>query len=619
MSGTAASGAPLANGTVTILCGLGEIKTGTTGTDGSYSVDVTGCKAPYVVTVTATIGETQDTLVSVQPTDPATGSDLVVNVTPITHAIAALVSSTGNPLDLANNFSSEKSGVTAAAVSDVKQSVVNALADVLTAAGESASFDPINGKFTADGTKFDRVLDNVKVETQLGGMTLTNNSASKVDDMAEGSASSALPANSQLSFTKSSFKTALATKLPANADDNSFVNAVRDTFHTCFAAAAAQRGTVASLGSACASLPITGDYKNDGKTAAQELNGWLGNSNMDGAKFGPPEVIRFFSSERALVKLSAVRADGIQISFRTVLEKSANTGNAWKLRGNQRPYFMFVNGVAERRIQFARPGSTAPASYYASGLALYFDYSIGSASATVSYVKVTGPGLPAGGQILRRGPAGCDEYFVVTNTTPPAALPNGQPCTGYLRLTSKALDGSATDPNAASFGTLPQFAAAKVSDADIVSTIKPLSAYTFEVHEVGGAVRTFVERLRGRPAMLSEIDNVRWNVLADSIQAAMQPSATPFMGGNVTIGWVPQANTPPVQHVQVQIRTTNSSTLAQDMQSVPIAATSKVLTNANGTPPGFPAIATSPTSGFNFVQLISRNRNDMQIFSNSRY
>jgi len=131
-------------------------------------------------------------------------------------------------------------------------------------------------------------------------------------------------------------------------------------------------------------------------------------------------------------------------------------------------------------------------------------------------------------------------------------------------------------------------------------------------------VRTFVERLPAAGGDALGIDNVRWNVLADSIQAAMQPSATPFMGATL-----PSAG--------CRRRTRRRCSTCRSRSGPPTAARWRRICSpayrgdkqgahqCNGTPPGFPAIATSPTSGFNFVQLISRNRNDMQIFSNSRY
>lgn len=51
LSGIAASGKPIANVTVSIKDKNGNSKTGTTGTDGKYSIDVTGMTAPFLLKV----------------------------------------------------------------------------------------------------------------------------------------------------------------------------------------------------------------------------------------------------------------------------------------------------------------------------------------------------------------------------------------------------------------------------------------------------------------------------------------------------------------------------------------------------------------------------------------
>ena len=107
LSGIAASGAPMENASLTLTCGDGSTKTATTNSNGSYSVSLANCGAPYVISVTGMIGNTNATLVSVQATAPAPGSTLTVNTTPLTHAIAATLASSGDPLDLATNFATE--------------------------------------------------------------------------------------------------------------------------------------------------------------------------------------------------------------------------------------------------------------------------------------------------------------------------------------------------------------------------------------------------------------------------------------------------------------------------------------------------------------------------------
>ncbi|MBI2317884.1 MAG: hypothetical protein HYU75_13045, partial [Betaproteobacteria bacterium] len=145
MSGVAASGMPLSGATVNVLCATGGTRTATTDGVGWYSVDITGCTGPYVAAVSGTTGATQD-------------------------------------------------GITSSAVSDAKTAITTALANVMTAAGVASElFDPLSTSFYANGTGWDRVLDNVKIEVTPAGIAMTNISAAKIDDMAAIANGSAAP------------------------------------------------------------------------------------------------------------------------------------------------------------------------------------------------------------------------------------------------------------------------------------------------------------------------------------------------------------------------------------------------------------------------------------------
>lgn len=119
LSGTAAIGAPFDGGTVVLTDSTGAtVGTTTTKSDGSYELKFETSKftAPFVATVTGNIGGASESLVSVVPTVPSTGGNLTANITPITHAIASRISSTGNPLSLVDNITTEKTNITSANV-----------------------------------------------------------------------------------------------------------------------------------------------------------------------------------------------------------------------------------------------------------------------------------------------------------------------------------------------------------------------------------------------------------------------------------------------------------------------------------------------------------------------
>lgn len=650
LDGVAASGVPMANAAATLTCGDGSTKTATTDANGAYTFILTKCGAPLVISVTGPVADTVDTLVSVQATVPAPGSSVVVNTTSLTHALAATLSSTGDPLDLVNNIAAQKANITDAAVTARKGALVAALADTLTAAGiDPTKFDIVNTKFSADRTGFDRLLDNVKVQVTPSGVTLTNAGGIKVDDMGDGASSAAtatagatadLSAGS-ISFSKSTdFKTPLP-KLPAALDDTSIGDSIRDALNACFAQPVATRGKSGAASSVCSAVPIATDYLNDGKNGSAEFDGYLTSAIYDNAKFDKPEIIRFFSSSatdtRALVKFTLTRADGVVESLTTVGEKSTATGGTKMLRGNQRPFRVFVNGMVDKRTQVAtNNGSTVTtktkSTLLSTGINLFVGFPEGGAGTKLALVKVTGPGLPATGVFLNPKLAGCDKFFAIATGTTPATAGAATPpnCTSLFRVSSRAATATDTDNFSTVFGgTNPAFAAAKMADADI-QAIKPQSVYKFEVWRTttaltAPATHVFFERLRSRPytmgtvaALDGEVDKVLWNAgSADTIALIDPTSSTTFAGGaTFTAKWTNAKNAAPVGKVQVQTRqvggTTGATALFEDNVNVPFSANTVGLTNGGVAWPA--TMKTTTSTGLNLVQFVSRNRYDTQLF-----
>jgi hypothetical protein len=104
-------------------------------------------------------------LVSVETTTPAAGKSLTVNATPLTTAILAQLASDGNALTLVSGKT-----VDAATLKKVIDNVLAQLANVLTAIGAPAGYNPFTTSITAatasgTGNTADMVLDVVKVVT----------------------------------------------------------------------------------------------------------------------------------------------------------------------------------------------------------------------------------------------------------------------------------------------------------------------------------------------------------------------------------------------------------------------------------------------------------------------
>ena len=658
ISGVAASGAPIANGDIKLTCGDGSTRTTTTDANGAFSVGLANCSAPYVVSATGNIGDAQESLVSVQANSPASGAaSLIMNVTPLTHAISASIASSGDPFDLVSNFVAQKANITDTATKAAKGTLVAAIANTLTqAGGDPTTFDPVGTPFSANRSGMDKLLDNLQIQVNGSGVSITSPSAvAAVDDMGDQTKNSApvgadiLGSSAFAAATITLGKGSTATPLPAGGglQDHSIGDTVRDALNACFAQPAATRGTIAAgtLSTACQAVPIASDYLNDGNTAAQEFDPFFSNSKNDNAKFNIPEIIRFYSNTasdtRALIKFALTRPDGVVKSFATVGEKStAKTGDAKMLRGNQRKFRLFVNGYVHKRTEIeARNASNPKSTFYFTGINLYFGLVEGGAGGTasgtapsdgsrkVAYVKVSGPGLPAAGVFLNPLLSGCDSNYAIAAdaTTAPAN------CTSLYRMSSRAATASDTDNFASKYGNTtspdPAFPSAKMTDAQLLQ-IKPLSAYKFEIWQTNNATTTpdyvYIERLRSRPytmgtaaAQDGEIDKVRWNTLSADTIAALDPIAVPgaaFVGGkpsSFTLKWTNQPNAAPTGTIQVQTRKQTGSQLYQDKTDVPFSASSAVLTNGSQ---GWPDMNLTTSSGINMAQLISRNRYDTQLF-----
>jgi chitodextrinase len=162
LSGTAASGAPIASATITLKDKNGSLKTGVTGTDGKYSFDITGMTAPFLLKVPS--GPVD--LYSV-----ATSSG-TANVHPYTDLIIRnwyMVK--GSDVDTAfGSTGALPSPPTEADISPIEAAVRNIMQAWLQQEGLDISpFNLITSSFDADSVGFDKILDMTMVEIDASG------------------------------------------------------------------------------------------------------------------------------------------------------------------------------------------------------------------------------------------------------------------------------------------------------------------------------------------------------------------------------------------------------------------------------------------------------------------
>jgi hypothetical protein len=173
ISGTVASGTTL-TGTVSVYDSSANAQPrssgGAIGMGGQYSVTVTGFTAPFLIQATGQVGG-QGPTVTLYSVATAAGT---VNITPITTLIA-LNMATGNLQSLMTGSAGNLPSLTAADLSDQNTNMDTLLSSVLTAEGLSATYNFSATPFTVGGAGYDRLLDNVTINsTSATAVTVTN-------------------------------------------------------------------------------------------------------------------------------------------------------------------------------------------------------------------------------------------------------------------------------------------------------------------------------------------------------------------------------------------------------------------------------------------------------------
>ena len=453
LCGTVATGAAIANAAVAITdsngtaaCSNAPIQATATGT---YSCTLNaGAAAPLVIVATDPAG-VADPLVSLVSETPAAGTTTTANVTPLTNAVAAMLAPNRNPLalvpaDAASDAerATRKADLIAAAgnlASQVK-ALIAQLQNVLTQAGitDTANFNPFTTPFVARsagvvGGAGDKLLDIVNIE-----LTAT----------ADGSP--ALAMSNRFDAAAPILLAAAGTVSPptvASVVATGFTIAELDfaakEFEKCFAVPKASRvlGTalapavpfskVTSVAPECqnfaSSTGKTGagtDFKNFGYSAEEYFYGMLTNTDMDGAKFNLPEMMRFISrtdgKDEAVLNIKFRDKNG-NAANRILLAKKfpgsdassgRNAGTDWWLYGNQRVVEAYIQSYVSRRVQMApNAGMSGPfanqaTSRYQTGVNIFINR-FGPGSANLRYMRVKGPGLPTGGLVYAQPPVFC--------------------------------------------------------------------------------------------------------------------------------------------------------------------------------------------------------------------
>ena len=521
ISGTSATGAYMIGADVTVTDSTGAtVTTTTTGTDGSYTTGTfnpSSFTPPYVVTVSGTVGSGSETLVSVLATSPTTGT--VVNVTPITNAISSSLSSSGNPLDLQTNITTEKTNITSATVTAAETAYRTLLSANMTSAGVSSTTNLISGTFN---TNFDKLLDNVKIEVGTTGIVSMSSSAgSVINDL--GNTTTTPASASSLVLAKGVLPTASnATSIPAMSGSStvigvSVLDSIIAKMNTCLSLS-----SISTTATPCNNI-ATSSYLHSGKTLSSDLI----NSSNSGVTFTTVEILRqidaTLNSEKLIVRFNGVYSSGLIKEFVTVAANNPSGNSGWYLTGDQREIRAIIDplGLVRKCL------NNACTSRRDSGLSFVITDNT-SDNASLSRAVVTGPGLPTAGVSLIRK-TGC-EVLTIENTAAPGTA-NG--CVAGYKLASWKMDGTVLTLTTSPSPYLWRFGTTVKTEAELkanIDLINPLDVYKFVITKSNGQVLTYWNRIATRPPTIEELTAKQWATFTSSTEALLT-TATLYTGG----------------------------------------------------------------------------------------
>lgn len=646
LTGTAATGSALANANVVVTDSTGNspcVETAiTTSALGTYTCTLkSGETAPFFVVVTDPTGNTAP-LVSVTTTTPPAGTPLTLNATPLTTAILAQLASDGNPLTLVNAKT-----VDANALKAVTANVVAQLSSVLSAIGAPANYDPFATSISAAtasgvGNTADQILDVVTVskDPATGQLRLGTVDGTPVPLATATSGGSALPAPA-----------ANVSSLPQGAQ------ALANALTACFALPASQRvlGTdftvpatqggpkVTSMAPACQN--IASDTSNAGGIAflhngyafGQWFLGYLMSDSMTGAKFSVPEVMAFYPAgspssptyDTAILNTKFVDASGnpgniIMLARYIASGTSAAHPSNWWVVGNQQPVEV-IDRLQVRRVEQVNPnfaGTSANSnsySHFQTGIQFWINAKgPGSVNGngSLSFARVTGPGLPTSGLVYIAPTGDSNEptqvYMDVSNKT--GTVPGTTRCSSTVAtyncpnfwlartagLTGSAAATLATPPGSANNPVWAQPASDTLDPNPVVKNAR------YQVELFYGSQTTpdlvYHKTLLTDLVQATQAVNLPWNTAGSQTLADLNPSNSATNGAlsSLTVDW---AQNPSAQQIGSAAVTVDTKGTYSASTNVARGATSAVIGLPNSQQ--VPALTSSGTRSvlFNYRML----------------
>jgi hypothetical protein len=392
ITGTVASGNPVAGATVTATDVNGKTATATADGNGNYTLVTTSLSAPIALVATDPSGQASP-MISVLAALPAAGQSSTANVTTLTTALTALLTSDGNAMDfVTQGATTSLSAVTTSSVQSATSTLDTYLSNLLSATGLPSNFDPVATTFTANHTGADALIDMVTIVPE-GSATY----------LAYKTPSSSSTSQSSAYLTLNSTSTPSNVPVAPTVSSTAVTNLVSlQTYLGTLPAALQSCGAAGGTGSACNGV-IDGSYLDNGFTNITQYDSDLSSSSLNLSGSVPFTVSVNSAGTSALVGipygLSSSTGNQGQYTLYTTVQQTAS--GSWDIIGNQLPYNLSVTTRTTYRNFLDTFTDTATGnpdtSFFDAGITVKIgSIGTGASGANISFANVTGPGLPGG-------------------------------------------------------------------------------------------------------------------------------------------------------------------------------------------------------------------------------
>src|SRR6185437_9509916 len=352
VTGTAASGSPIAAATVTLKDSAGTTRTATTAADGTFTVPSGGLTPPFLMSVQTAAGVT---LYSVSADANLTTA---INLDPLTDLIIrAWYGAQGTTVATAFANPAAQPAPAPAQVKLLSHVFVQTMALWLQNNGlDTGSFDPIATPFAANGSGLDKVLDETTVDATAGTIKVTDGTTT------QNAAISVTPATSNVTVTSTTTNgtntsvATVSTIAPTQTAQAAALAGVSATLAAMLQTVSAQG---AQLTASDLSPYVASDLVQDGEDAAT----WLASmaTTLRGVSATiPVTALNGLSANNTLadVTFEFVQIVAGSTNSQSVEMNFKNVAGSWLMDGNQR--LAHLDLAAEMKVNQGAQSSSGP-------------------------------------------------------------------------------------------------------------------------------------------------------------------------------------------------------------------------------------------------------------------